>query len=93
MKLKDNKKLLVSSFYMPHRNMSDVKEVRKSIQLAMSDKERLTTIAGDSIALILIRGSLSLRREAQDREVQHTLVDRLQLHSIARQAHQRKQHP
>ncbi|KAH3697808.1 hypothetical protein DPMN_085318 [Dreissena polymorpha] len=47
MKLKNNKKLLVSSFYMPHRNMSDEKELRKSIQLAMSDKERLTTIAGD----------------------------------------------
>ena len=34
-KLKGNKQLLVSSFYMPHRNMSDVNELRWSLNLAM----------------------------------------------------------
>ena len=36
--LKYRKKLLIGSFYMPHRNMEDVKELEKSLNLVSKNK-------------------------------------------------------
>ena len=36
--LKDRKELLIGSFYMPHRNMEDVKELEKSLNLVSNNK-------------------------------------------------------
>ena len=36
-KLKGNKNLLVASFYMPHRNLTDVGELRQSLEKSMPD--------------------------------------------------------
>jgi hypothetical protein len=36
--LKDRKELLIGSFYMPHRNMEDVKELEKSLNLVSKNK-------------------------------------------------------
>ena len=74
-KLKGNKTLLVPSFYMPHRNMSDVAELRRSLDLAMDIKERHVIVAGDFNCPDIDWDSLSLQKEAQDKEVQQALLD------------------
>ena len=74
-KLKGNKTLLVSSFYMPHRNMTDVAELRRSLDLAMDVKERHVIVAGDFNCPDIDWDSLSLQKEAQDKEVQQALLD------------------
>ena len=35
--LKDRKELLIGSFYMPHRNMEDIKELEKSLNLVSNN--------------------------------------------------------
>lgn len=75
MKLKGKKTLLVSSYYMPHRNMSDVNELRKSLELATNDKEKQMIIAGDFNCPDIDWQSLSLRSNAQDKEVQQAILD------------------
>ena len=74
-KLKGNKTLLVSSFYMPHRNMTDVAELRRSLDLAMDVKERHVIVAGDFNCPDIDWDSLSLQKEAQHKEVQQALLD------------------
>lgn len=69
------KHLFVSSFYMPHRNMTDVNELRKSINLAINDKERLTIIAGDFNCPDIDWQNLSVHQDAQNKDVQHALLD------------------
>ena len=41
--LTDNKTLLVSSFYMPHRNTSDIKEPRRSFEGLELDLKKTDT--------------------------------------------------
>ena len=75
-KLKGNKNLLVSSYYMPHRNMNDVSELRRSLKsLNLNSKDRHVIIAGDFNCPDIDWQSLSVRKDAQDREVQQALLD------------------
>jgi hypothetical protein len=41
--LKDRKELLTGSFYMPHQNMEDVKELEKSLNLVSNKKNIILT--------------------------------------------------
>ena len=74
-KRKGNRTLLLSSFYMPHRNMSDVAELRRSLDLAIDSKERHVIIGGDFNCPDIDLDSLSLQKEAQDKDVQQALLD------------------
>ena len=69
-KLRGNKNLLVSSFYMPHRNMSDVIQLRRSLELVTANKEKHIVIAGDFNCPDIDWDCLSVQKEAQDKEVQ-----------------------
>ena len=75
MKLRGNKNLLVSSFYMPHRNMSDVIELRRSLELVTANKEKHIVIAGDFNCPDIDWDCLSVQKEAQDKEVQQAIID------------------
>ena len=74
-KLRGSKNLLVSSFYMPHRNMSDLSELRRSLELVTANKEKHTVIAGDYICPDVDWDCLSVQKEAQDKEVQQAIID------------------
>ena len=75
MKLKRNKQLLVSSFYMPHRNMSDVGEFRRSLELATAGKEKHTIVAGDFNCPDIDWETMFVQKDAQDREIQQAILD------------------
>jgi hypothetical protein len=42
--LKDRKELLIGSFCMPHRNMEDVKELEKSLNLVSNKNNIILTV-------------------------------------------------
>ena len=74
-KLKGNKQLLVSSFYMPHWNMSAVSELRRSLELASAGKEKHTIVAGDFNCPDIDWETMSVQKDAQNREVQQAILD------------------
>ena len=66
-KLRGNKNLLISSFHMPHRNTSDVSELRRSLELVTANKEKHIVIAGDFNCPDINWDCLSVQKEAQDK--------------------------
>ena len=74
-KLKGRKDLLVSSFYMPYRNMDDVNELRKSLELLSKEKDKLTVLAGDLNCPDIDWRNLSVKGGAADRMVQQAVLD------------------
>ena len=74
-KLKGNKQLLVSSFYMPDWNMSAVSELRRSLELASAGKEKHTIVAGDFNCPDIDWETMSVQKDAQNREVQQAILD------------------
>ena len=66
-KLRGNKNLLISSFYMPHRNTSNVSELRRSLELVTANKEKHIFIAGDFNCPDIDWDCLSVQKEAQDK--------------------------
>ena len=64
--LKGNKNLLVSSFYMPHRNMSDIAEFRRSLELDSDGKEKHIIVAGDFNCPDIDWNSLTVKKEAKE---------------------------
>ncbi|KAH3787407.1 hypothetical protein DPMN_165531 [Dreissena polymorpha] len=55
--MQGNKYLLVSYFYMLHRRMNDVQELRKSLELATINQNRQIVVTVFSIALTLTGGT------------------------------------
>ncbi|KAH3780697.1 hypothetical protein DPMN_158516 [Dreissena polymorpha] len=55
--------------------MSEVNELRKSVEMAVSDNELVTIIAGDFKCYGIARTNLSVRSEAQARDVQQARLD------------------
>ena len=74
-KLKGNKNLIVSSFYMPYRNMADIAELCRSLELASDGKEKHIIVAGDFNCPDIDWNSLTIKKEAQEKEVQQALLD------------------
>lgn len=74
-KLKGKKDLLVSSFYMPQRKMKDVNELRRSLEIVSASKERHIIVAGDFNCPNIDWQNLSVRANAQDKEVQQAVLD------------------
>jgi hypothetical protein len=68
MQLKDMKELLIGSLYMPHRNMEDVKELDKSLNLVSNKKNIILT--GDFNCPDINWDTMTLNQDAQDKEIQ-----------------------
>ena len=75
-KLKNNKDLFLSSFYMPHRNLKDLNNLDQSLKkLSNSSKNKHILLAGDFNCPDINWENLSVRPNAPDREIQQTLID------------------
>ncbi|XP_052780575.1 uncharacterized protein LOC128217460 [Mya arenaria] len=74
-KVKGSKDLLISSFYMPHRSLIHVSELKKSLELTTTGKEKHIILAGDFNCPDIDWKTLTVRNNAQDREVQQALLD------------------
>ncbi|WAR06007.1 LORF2-like protein [Mya arenaria] len=74
-KLKGRKDLLVASFYMPHRRMEDVNELRKSLELLDKQKDKVTFLAGDFNCPDINWQNLTVEDGASDKAVQQAVLD------------------
>ncbi|CAG2184974.1 unnamed protein product [Mytilus edulis] len=75
-KLKSMKDLYLASFYMPHRNMKDIIQLKESInKLADGNKYKQMIIAGDFNCPDIDWDTLVVKPGAQDREVQQALLE------------------
>lgn len=70
-KMESKKDLLVSSFYMSHRNISDVRELRKSLELDSLNQNRQMVVNFSDIDW----KNLAVMKIAQDKEVQLAHID------------------
>ena len=74
-KMKNNKDLYLSSFYMPRRNLKDLKNLDSTLKkLAEHSKSKHIFLAGDFNCPDIDWETLIVRPNAQDREIQ-TLID------------------
>ena len=81
LQLKDRKELLIGSFYMPHRNMSDVKELEKSLD-QISNLNTNFILTGDFNCPDIDWENMSVNQNAQDKEIQKALMEVIVSHSI-----------
>ena len=76
LKMKNNKDLYLSSFYMPHRNMNDIKNLDSSLKkLSESNKSKHILLAGDFNCPDIDWNTLTVRPNAPDREIQKSLIE------------------
>ncbi|XP_071480876.1 uncharacterized protein [Diadema antillarum] len=62
-------------FYMPHRSLLDVKRLDESLKKFQGKENKTIVIAGDFNCPDIDWQTLTLRHNAQDREVQQALID------------------
>ena len=75
-KMKSNKDLYLSSFYMPHRNLKDLQNLDQSLKkLSNSSKSKHILLAGDLNCPDINWENLTVRPNALDREIQQALID------------------
>ena len=75
-KMKSNKDLYLSSFYMPHRNLKDLQNLDQSLKkLSNSSKSKHILLAGDFNCPDINWENLTVRPNAPDREIQQALID------------------
>ena len=75
-KLKNNKDLYLSSFYMPHRNKNDINNLDSSLKkLSESNKSKHILLAGDFNCPDIDWNTLTVPPNAPDREIQQSLID------------------
>lgn len=65
----------LQSFYMPHKNMKDVKELRRSLEMASVEKDKHIILAGNFNWPDIDWQTSSVKNNAQDREMQQALLD------------------
>ena len=76
LRLKNSKDLLVCFFYMPHRNMTSVKNLNESVKkITETTSNKHIIVAGDFNCPNINWDTLSVERGAPDREVQQALID------------------
>ena len=75
-KMKNNRDLYLSSFYMPHRNKEDLINLDRSLKkLSNSNKSKHILLAGDFNCPDINWENLTVRSNASDREIQQALID------------------
>ena len=75
-KLPKNKDLYVGNFYMPHRNLSDMKELDRSLQqLFNTPKPKSTVLVGDFNCPDIDWSTHIVKADASDKAVQQALID------------------
>ncbi|XP_063409089.1 uncharacterized protein LOC134692562 [Mytilus trossulus] len=79
--LKDQKELTIGSFYMPHRNMNDIKELDKSLE-QISNKNTNFILTGDFNCPDIDWNTMSINPNAQDKEIQKALIEVLMSQAI-----------
>jgi hypothetical protein len=78
--LKDTKELIIGSFYMPHPNANDIKELEKSLD-QISNLNTNFILTGD-FNCPDINWDKSVNQTAQDKEIQRSLLDVVTSHTI-----------
>ena len=74
--MKNKKDLYLGSFYMPHRNLNDIKKLEDSItQLTQNNKDKHIILAGDMNCPNIDWETLTVQKGAADRDVQQALLD------------------
>ena len=71
--LKYRKELLTGSFYMPHQNMEDVKELEKSLNLVSNKKNIIST--GNFNCPDINWDTMTVNQDAQDKEIQRAVME------------------
>ncbi|CAC5395645.1 unnamed protein product [Mytilus coruscus] len=79
--LKDKKDLTIVSFYMPHRNMEDIKELDRSLD-QISNKNPNIILIGDFICPDINWNTMFIHQNAKDKEIQRALMEVIISHSI-----------
>ncbi|CAC5371135.1 unnamed protein product [Mytilus coruscus] len=79
--LKDKKDLTIGSFYMPHRNMEDIKELDKSLD-HISNKNQTIILTGDFNCPDLKWNTMTVHQNAQYKEIQRALMEVIISHSL-----------
>ena len=75
-KTKNYKDLYLSSFYMPHQNLKDLKNLDSSLKkLSEHSKSKHILLAGDFNCPDIDWDTLTVRSNAPDHEIQQTLID------------------
>jgi hypothetical protein len=72
--LKGKKKLLIGSFYMPHRNMNCVEELEKSLNMTVQRNKNIM-LTGDFNCPDINRETMAVNANASDRAVQTKIMD------------------
>ena len=73
-KSKNNKDILISSFYMPQRNKQDLQELEKSLEKATNTNNKTIILAGDFNCPDIDWEQMSTK-QGNDRDVQQQLID------------------
>jgi len=74
-KLKNNKDLHIASFYMPHKNMKHLDNLRLSLDKLTNGKPKHVITAGDFNCPDIDWANMEIKTGASDREVQLALLD------------------
>lgn len=81
-KLRNNKDLYVSAFYMPHRNLTDIENLTSSLEKLNSGRQKHIILAGDFNCPDIDWKNLSVNTDATDKEVQQNLIDTTSEHGL-----------
>ena len=73
-KTRNNKDMLIYSFYMPHRNKHDIQELEKSLDLATKTNNKNIILAGDFNCPDIDWDNMATK-PGNDREIQQQLID------------------
>ena len=73
-KTRNNKDMLISSYYMPHRNKHDIQELEKSLELATNTNNKNIILAGDFNCPDIDWDNMATK-PGNDRDIQQQLID------------------
>ncbi|CAG2251960.1 unnamed protein product [Mytilus edulis] len=74
-KLKNSKDLFIASYYIPHRNMKDITNLKLSLEKLTTGKPKHIIIAGDFNCPDIDWINMEIKTGAPDKEVQQALMD------------------
>ncbi|CAC5396159.1 unnamed protein product [Mytilus coruscus] len=74
-KLKNSKDLYIASYYMPHRNMKDLTNLKLSLEKITTGKPKHIIIAGGFNCPDIDWTNMEIKTGAPDKEVQQALMD------------------
>ena len=74
-KLKNSKDLFIASYYIPHRNMKDITNLKLSLEKLTTGKPKHIIIAGDFNCPDIDWINMEIKTEAPDKEVQQARMN------------------